>query len=85
MSPVEVFHPLEVKKSVIRPTTELIGRQEEKTMIANALQELARGALHQTIILQGEAGIGKSRLFEDLVRQAETLRVKYVHWRRRCR
>ncbi|MGZ9165334.1 MAG: AAA family ATPase, partial [Anaerolineales bacterium] len=76
VAPVAVFHPLEVKKSVIRPTTELIGRQEEKTMMANALQELARGALHQTIILQGEAGIGKSRLFEDLVRQAETLRVK---------
>ena len=34
-------------------------------MIANALQELSRGAPHQTIILQGEAGIGKSRLFED--------------------
>ena len=76
VDPVTVFHPLEVKKSVIRPTTELIGRQEEKTMMANALQELARGALHQTIILQGEAGIGKSRLFEDLVRQAETLHVK---------
>jgi len=73
---VEVFHPLEVKKSVIRPKTDLIGRQEEKIMIANALQELSRGALHQTIILQGEAGIGKSRLFEDLARQAETLRVK---------
>jgi len=36
--PVEVFHPLELKKSVIRPKTELIGRQEEKAMIANALQ-----------------------------------------------
>lgn len=76
MDPVMVFHPLEAKKSVIRPTTEMIGRQEEKTMMANALQELERGALHQTIILQGEAGIGKSRLFEDLVRQAETLHVK---------
>jgi class 3 adenylate cyclase/tetratricopeptide (TPR) repeat protein len=74
--PVEVFHPLEQKKSIIRPKTELIGRQEEKTLIANALQELARGAGHQTLILQGEAGIGKSRLFEDLIRQAETLRVK---------
>jgi len=32
--------------------------------------------LHQTIVLHGDAGIGKSRLFEDLVRQAETLHVK---------
>ncbi|HSL42495.1 MAG TPA: adenylate/guanylate cyclase domain-containing protein [Anaerolineales bacterium] len=74
--PVEVFHPLEQKKSVIRPKTELIGRQEEKTSIANALQELARGEPHQTLVVLGEAGIGKSRLFEDLIRQAETLRVR---------
>src|SRR5215216_1130106 len=74
--PVEVFHAQEAKKSVVRATTELIGRQEEKTLMAGALQELARGAPHQTLILQGEAGIGKSRLFEDLIRQAETLDVK---------
>lgn len=73
--PVEVFHPLEGKKSVIRPQAELIGRLEEKIMLGNALQELARGTPRQTIIFQGEAGIGKSRLFEDLIRQAETLRV----------
>ncbi len=72
---VEVFHPVELKKSVMRPTTELIGRQEEKTIIANALQELARGVPHHTVILHGEAGIGKTRLFEDLTRQAESLRV----------
>jgi class 3 adenylate cyclase/tetratricopeptide (TPR) repeat protein len=74
--PVEVFHPLEQKKSVIRPRTEMIGRQEEKTSIANALQELSRGEPHQTLVVLGEAGIGKSRLFEDLIRQAETIHVK---------
>ncbi|HSO11866.1 MAG TPA: adenylate/guanylate cyclase domain-containing protein [Anaerolineales bacterium] len=75
VEPVEVFHPVDLKKSIIRLKTELIGRQEEKAMLANALQELSRGAEHQTLILQGEAGIGKSRLFEDLVRQAGTLHV----------
>ncbi|HEX6034432.1 MAG TPA: adenylate/guanylate cyclase domain-containing protein, partial [Anaerolineales bacterium] len=74
--PVEVFHAREAKKSVIRSKTELIGRQEEKTLIAAALQELSRGTPHQTLVLQGEAGIGKSRLFEDLIRQAELLDVK---------
>lgn len=77
--PVEAFHPLEGKKSVIRPKAELIGRQEEKIMLAHALQELSRGTLNQTIIFSGDAGIGKSRLFEDLIRQAETLRVKTFH------
>ncbi len=74
--PVEVYHPLEQKKSIIRSTTELIGRQEEKALLANALQELQRGTANQTIILQGEAGIGKSRLTEDLLRQATALGVK---------
>jgi len=74
--PVEVFHANEEQKSVVRSKTELIGRQEEKALIANALQELSRGEEHQTLVLQGEAGIGKSRLFEDLIRQAQTLNVK---------
>ncbi len=72
---MEVFHPIDLKKSVMRPKTDLIGRQDEKALLANALQEFSRGELHQTIVLQGEAGIGKSRLFEDLARQAETLDV----------
>ena len=75
VEPVEVFHPLAFKKSIIRPKTDLIGRHEEKAWIANALQEFSRGEPHQTLVLQGEAGIGKSRLFEDLVRQAESLNV----------
>lgn len=73
--PVEVFHPLEGKKSIIRSTTELIGRQEEKSMLANALQELQRGMALQTVILHGEAGIGKSRLTDDVLRQAAMLGV----------
>ena len=75
VEPVEVFHPLVLKKSIMRPKTELIGRHDEKALIANALQEFSRGEPQQTIILQGEAGIGKSRIFEDLVRQAESLTV----------
>ncbi len=75
VEPVEVFHPLALKKSIIRPKTDLIGRHEEKALIANALQEFSRGEPQQTIVLQGEAGIGKSRIFEDLVRQAESLNV----------
>jgi class 3 adenylate cyclase/tetratricopeptide (TPR) repeat protein len=74
--PVEVFHPIGQMKGVIRPSMELIGRQEEKALLANALQELSRGAPLQVIILHGEAGIGKSRLTEELIRQAETLNIR---------
>ena len=73
---VEVFHPLEEKRNVIRSTTELIGRQEEKAIMATALQELSRGMPFLAVILHGEAGIGKSRLMEELLHQAEVLQIK---------
>ncbi|MEW6404702.1 MAG: AAA family ATPase [Chloroflexota bacterium] len=72
---VEVFHPIAQKKSVIRPKADLIGRQQEKNILANALQELQRGAPLQVVILHGEAGIGKSRVTADVLRQAESLSI----------
>lgn len=76
--PVEVFHPLREKKDVLRTKTELIGRRDEKILFADAIQEIQRGASFRAIILQGEAGIGKSRLMEELVRQAQALQMKIL-------
>jgi class 3 adenylate cyclase/tetratricopeptide (TPR) repeat protein len=73
---MEVFRPIGKKEGIIRPSMELIGRQEEKTLLANALQELSRGSPLQVIIFHGEAGIGKSRLMEELIRQARTLNIR---------
>jgi class 3 adenylate cyclase/tetratricopeptide (TPR) repeat protein len=73
--PVDVFHPLHEKKAV-RSKTELIGRKEEKALLVNAIQELQRGTEFQAIILHGEAGIGKSRLMDELIHQAQTSQVK---------
>ena len=73
---VEIYHPLAQKKSIIRSSTELIGREGEKALLANALHALLHGTALQTVILHGEAGIGKSRLTDDLLRQAATLGVR---------
>ncbi len=73
---IEVFHPLREKKGAVRAPTELIGRREEKSLLVNAIQELQRGTPFRTIVLHGEAGIGKSRLMDELVRQAEISDVK---------
>jgi class 3 adenylate cyclase/tetratricopeptide (TPR) repeat protein len=75
--PVDVFHPLREKKAV-RSKTDLIGRKEEKALLVNAIQELQRGTQFQAIILHGEAGIGKSRLMDELAHQAETSQVKVL-------
>lgn len=75
---VDLFHPLHGKQAVLRKQTLLIGRQEEKAVLINSLLELQRGSPLQTVILQGEAGIGKSQLTEELVRQAETSEIKIL-------
>jgi len=74
--PVDIFHPLHGKQAVLRQHMQLIGRQEEKAVLVNSLLELQRGSSLETVILQGEAGIGKSQLTEELVRQAETSEIK---------
>lgn len=73
--PVEVFHPLQERRGVLRAATELIGREEEKALLGAALQEFQRGASNRVILMSGEAGIGKSRLTEELMRQSASLGV----------
>ncbi len=73
--PIEVFHPIQERRGVLRAETELIGREEEKALLAAALQEFQRGASNQVVIMSGEAGIGKSRLTEELLRQSASLGV----------
>lgn len=74
--PVDIFYPLREKKGAVRAQTELIGRKEEKSLLVNAIQELQRGTPFQTIVLHGEAGIGKSRLMDELIYQAEASQVR---------
>ncbi|HJS20413.1 MAG TPA: AAA family ATPase [Anaerolineales bacterium] len=74
--PVDVFSPLREKKGVLRPQTELIGRKREKAILVDALQEAQRGAPFQAIVLHGEAGIGKSRLMEELLHHAQVSQMK---------
>ncbi len=76
--PVEVFHPLRGKATVVRQQTQLIGRQEEKGILVNALLELQRGSALQAVVLHGEAGIGKSQLTEDIIRQAQVSDIKIL-------
>ncbi|TAK14545.1 MAG: adenylate/guanylate cyclase domain-containing protein [Anaerolineae bacterium] len=72
---VAVFHPLVERTDTVRAASEMIGRDKERTLLADALQTLQRGQSARTIIIRGEAGIGKSRLLEDLFRQSKSLKL----------
>lgn len=45
----------------------LVGRKKERAFLREALTALGEGGAGLTVILEGEAGIGKSRLVRDLV------------------
>lgn len=55
--------------------TGLVGRTQEREAIALALAELRESKTNSLIVLEGEAGIGKSRLVDELLRATRRLQV----------
>ncbi len=57
--------------------TDMIGREDERFAIAEALRALITKE-SRAVIIEGEAGFGKSRLLEELYRQAEAMNVNIL-------
>jgi predicted ATPase/class 3 adenylate cyclase len=73
---VQVFRPLGEQKVSIRPKTALVGRVAEQMLLSEQLQTLLRhrqNLAENTVIIEGEAGIGKSRLVEEFLYQARAI------------
>lgn len=68
--PVAVFRPMAAKKRERHFLSDMIGRDVERTLVKEALAQLAGGEA-AAIVLEGEAGIGKSRLLQFLANLAE--------------
>ena len=72
--PVSVFRPR--GQSLARPPSgSLVGRAREQDLLTQRLIGLQQGQ-GGTVLVEGEAGIGKSRLIDGLVEQAAALPVK---------
>ncbi|PTL85056.1 adenylate/guanylate cyclase domain-containing protein [Vitiosangium sp. GDMCC 1.1324] len=72
--PVPVFRPEEST-----PGTEtgargarVVGRQQERTRLASLVRTLAERGVGGTVLLEGEAGIGKSVLVDEVLQRART-------------
>jgi class 3 adenylate cyclase/tetratricopeptide (TPR) repeat protein len=75
--PVAVYRPVEPARKVDDPRR-MLGRTDERARLAErlgALQE-GRGAL---VVVEGEPGIGKSRLLADLQQRAQARSVRILH------
>jgi class 3 adenylate cyclase/tetratricopeptide (TPR) repeat protein len=71
--PVPVFRPeaaAEGAETAARGTR-LVGRRQERARLAAVVRGLAERSVGGTVLLEGEAGIGKSVLVEELLAQAE--------------
>ncbi len=72
---VPAFRPVDVEghlpdHHVRGPTSPLIGRNKEREALREAVHGL-EGGQGGLVVIDGEAGIGKSRLLDDLAREAE--------------
>jgi class 3 adenylate cyclase/tetratricopeptide (TPR) repeat protein len=72
--PVAVYRPLRHREGTARKQTSMVGRQKERDLLSSHLQALLRGN-GEVVIIEGEAGLGKSRLVEDLLQHAQALNI----------
>ncbi|MBL8103059.1 MAG: AAA family ATPase [Anaerolineales bacterium] len=77
---VSVFHPLTdvMDSRQAHYNTSFVGRASEKQTLLDALSQPSKGETAQVVILEGEAGIGKSRLVEYV--QEKALEFGAVHF-----
>ncbi|MCP4423053.1 MAG: AAA family ATPase [Chloroflexi bacterium] len=72
--PVAVYRPSGEIKPIVRPQTNLVGRDAERLLLIDRMQSLLRGS-GSVVVLEGEAGIGKSRLLDEGLQDAPPLNI----------
>lgn len=79
--PVPVFRPLWEKTgelSELRETAELVGRESEQLQLTAWLGALVRARSSAVVVVEGEAGIGKSALGDHLIHTAGAFDVQIL-------
>jgi class 3 adenylate cyclase/tetratricopeptide (TPR) repeat protein len=71
--PVAIYRPRGQAQEAARWPTAMVGRAAERGRVAEQLEALKRGEPGAVVIVEGEPGIGKSRLVDHALRQAESL------------
>lgn len=73
--PVPVHKPLGEKVDLGPQRGGLVGRREEARLLAEEVRALADGGKGALVLVEGEAGMGKSRLISRLLAEADALGV----------
>jgi class 3 adenylate cyclase/tetratricopeptide (TPR) repeat protein len=73
--PVQVYRPYNTLTADMCLQSRIVGRTRERTFLVAQLEALARDRSGSVVVIEGEAGMGKSRLVDYLLQQAQTFRV----------
>lgn len=76
--PAAVYRPTAIVRQAVRASGALVGREDERAVLAEAVQTLVRAGTGNVVVVGGEPGVGKSRLLEDLREQAGQLGVSVL-------
>jgi tetratricopeptide (TPR) repeat protein len=74
-----VYRPLGHSTTVTarrRASQSIVGRRAELATLTSQLEALAHGGAGGTVVIEGEPGIGKSRLVEEIEHNAGTLKIR---------
>jgi len=80
-SPIAIFRPLvsQAGGSKRTKTTLIVGREPERAAIGERLRALERKGEAGVIVIEGDAGIGKSRLVDDLTERVGEAGIPLLH------
>lgn len=72
---IQVYKPTGERLVTLRHQVELVGRATEQQLLSERLQSLVRTRTSGTIVVRGEAGIGKSRFLQEVIQSARSFGV----------
>jgi class 3 adenylate cyclase len=70
-APLAVFRPVAAEARTAAAQGALVGREAELSMLMEALQTAVAAGTSRTVLIEGEAGVGKSRLLAEWLARAE--------------
>jgi class 3 adenylate cyclase/tetratricopeptide (TPR) repeat protein len=73
--PVSVYRPHQHPPVEVCHLSPIVGRAPERALLMERLRALRGEQVGSVVIIEGDAGMGKSRLIEDMARQAQAMNV----------
>ncbi len=74
---IEIFRPSQARQVDTRSESAIVGRKNETTFLTERLLDFSQGQ-QVALVIQGEAGIGKTKLVEHLLQQAKSVQVRLL-------